>query len=173
MTKAQQVSSTRIKPKKESTFGKTSNGNFGKSSKGSFGKVSRGSFGKKQSNGDFGKGPSKGSFGKERLIIKSKPKVKVEELSYLQWLHEDAQLHTSFCMVCNRPVQDWHHVKLTSTDKKNHKRLIPLCKAHHVGNALSPHGTPALWRETYSMSRQNKIADEVYNRYISHMKIFN
>lgn len=181
MTKAEQVSSTRIKPKKESTFGKTSNGNFGKtsngdfgkSSKGSFGKVSRGSFGKKVSNGDFGKGPSKGSFGKDPSIIKLKPKAKASELSYLQWLHEDAQLHTCLCMVCDVPVQDWHHVKLNSTDKKNHKRLIPLCKAHHVGRTLSPHGTPVLWRETYSMSRQNEIADEVYMRYMSQMKIFN
>jgi len=173
MTKAQQVSSTRIKPKKESTFGKTSNGNFGKNSKGNLEKVSRGSFGKKASNGSFGKGPSQGDFGKEKSVIMPKPKAKESELSYLQWLHEDAQLHTCLCMVCNRPVQDWHHIKLNSTDKKNHKRLIPLCKAHHVGNTLSPHGTPVLWRETYSIPRQNKIADEVYSKYLSHEKILN
>lgn len=164
MTKAQQVSSNRIKPKQESTFGRTSNGNFGKSSKGSFGKVSRGNFGKK---------PSSGSFGKEQSIMRVKPKAKASELSYLAWLHEDAQMNTCLCMVCNAPVQDWHHVKLNSADKKNHKRLIPLCKAHHVGNILSPHGTPVLWRETYSMSHQNKIADEIHHRYMSHMKIFN
>lgn len=159
MTKAEQLSSKRIKPKPESTFGKTSNGNFGKVSKGNFGKVSRGNFGKK---------PSNGSFGKKQSIIKAKPKAKASELSYLAWLHEDAQMSTYTCMVCNSYVQDWHHVKLSSSDKKNHKRLIPLCKAHHIGNKLSPHGSPVLWRETYSMLQQNKLADDIFNKYVAH-----
>ncbi|PHR54517.1 MAG: hypothetical protein COA44_12855 [Arcobacter sp.] len=162
MTKDEQLSSKRLRPKVESTFGKISNGSFGKVSKGDFGKVSKGNFGKQASNG---------SFGKTQSIIKAKPKAKASELSYLSWLHEDAQMSSYTCMVCNLHVQDWHHVKLSSSDKKNHKKLIPLCKAHHVGNKLSPHGTPTLWRETYSMLHQNKLADDIYNKYKEHLII--
>ena len=54
MTKAQQLSSNRIKTKQESTFGRISNGNFGKK-------------------------PSNGSFRKGQSIIKAKPKAKASD----------------------------------------------------------------------------------------------
>ncbi|MDH5464557.1 MAG: hypothetical protein OEW60_02950 [Thiovulaceae bacterium] len=173
MTKKQQLNSNRIKPKLESTFGKRTEGSFGnKPSKGTFGKKpSKGNFGKRSadsdlgstpSNGDFGKKPSNGSFGKKPSIIKAKPKAKKSELPFLQWLHDETQLHRYTCLVCDTPVQDWHHVKLYSSDKKDHKRLIPLCKVHHTGGSPSPHVTPVLWRETYSLEYQHKIADAIY-----------
>jgi hypothetical protein len=103
MTKAQQLGSTRIKPKAEATFGRTSKGSFGQTSRGSFGKVSKGSFGQTE---------SEGTFGKEQSIMTAKPKAKAGELPYLEWLHKDGQSSNCTCIVCDKPVQDWHHVKL-------------------------------------------------------------
>ena len=126
MTKAEQLGSTRIRPKKEATFGKSSNGSFGKKEyKGSFKSENLNS----TSDSDFGTRPSNGNFGKEPSIMTAKPKAKAGELPYLEWLHEDGQASNCTCIVCDKPAQDWHHVKLHSMDKKDHKRLIPLCKA--------------------------------------------
>lgn len=177
MTKKQQLTSNRIKPKKESTFGTSSKGSFGsKPSKGSFGKkasngkfgskASSGSFGKKPSNGSFGKNPSSGEFGKKPSVLKAKPKAKKSELPYLNWLHEASQMSRFTCMVCGVNVEDWHHVKRDSTDKKDHKRLIPLCKTHHTLGTPSPHASPKLWRETYPMERQYEIADAIYSEFL-------
>lgn len=99
---------------------------------------------------------------KPKRVSKNKPTV--EEQQYLNWLQ--SQVHYR-CFVCAGFWEDWHHVKNRSTDKKNHKRLIPLCKKHHVGNELSPHGTPKLWRETFTMEEQNKKADEYYERFLN------
>ncbi len=168
MTKKQQLTSNRIKPKAESTFGKMTRGNFGKTSKGSFGKKpSNGEFGKKPSKGSFGQVASHGEFGKKASVLKAKPKAKKSELPFLNWLHEPSQMHHYQCIVCNNPVQDWHHVKLYSSDKKDHKRLIPLCRLHHTGGSPSPHVTPKLWRETYSMQFQHQIADAIYQEYLA------
>ena len=84
---------------------------------------------------------------------------------YLEWLQE--QSHT--CFVCGQQNGiEWHHVKRDSTDRKNHKRLIPLCGVeHHRIGELSPHGNPRLWRQTYSMEEQNSFADYIYKQYIS------
>jgi len=58
-------------------------------------------------------------------------------------------------------------LKLNSSDKKNHKRLIPLCgvEHHRLGQTLSAHGTPKKWRETFSMEMQNEFADKIYKEY--------
>ena len=57
-------------------------------------------------------------------------------------------------------------MKLNSTDKKNHTRLIPLCLEHHKGSTLSPHGTGPKWRATYTMKEQNEAAAEIYYKFI-------
>jgi len=102
--------------------------------------------------------------------IKPKPNSKnpkiitAEDKKYLEYLKE-----TNYgCFVCGKTDSiEWHHVKLYSSDKKDHKRLIPLCgeEHHRTGKELSPHGTPTKWRETYSMKVQNAFADEVYKKY--------
>lgn len=96
---------------------------------------------------------------KQQLYKNKEPKISDIEREYLNWLHEECY---GRCFVCYVQQVEWHHVKLKSTDKKNHKRLIPLCKEHHKGKIISPHGTPNQWRETFSMEQQNKFADEIY-----------
>ena len=112
----------------------------------------------------FGKRPSRGNFGKKISPIKKKPTTTPEDQAYLSWLNDQ---HYFTCFVCNQQNGiEWHHVKEHSTDKKNHKRLIPLCGVeHHREGSLSPHGTPKLWRATYTMREQNRRADGIYQEY--------
>lgn len=97
---------------------------------------------------------------------KNKKKITTEDKKYLEWL----QSQSYKCFVCgktnpNDPIE-WHHVKLHSTDKKNHKRLIPLCWMHHrLSSELSAHGTPKKFRELYPIVIQNNKADEIYAEY--------
>jgi len=95
--------------------------------------------------------------------IKKKTTTTTEEREYLSWL----QTIEANCMVCNKNADHWHHVKLNSTDKKNHFELIPLCIDHHVGNELSPHGTPKKWRQKFSMEGQLAKAYYYYELYKS------
>ena len=98
---------------------------------------------------------------KVKKISKNKPTP--HEQSYLSWLQEQE----FECVLCNTKENiEMHHVKLKSTDKKNHKRLIPLCVQHHHGKGLSPHGTPIKWRRHMSMELHNKIADDMYNLFL-------
>ena len=58
----------------------------------------------------------------------------------------------SVCFVCGKrnfnDDLEWHHVKKSSSDEKNHFRLIPLCGSkHHRNGDLSPHGNAKRWRE--------------------------
>jgi len=87
---------------------------------------------------------------------------------YLTWLHYQQYP----CFVCGKQNGiEWHHVKRDSTDKKDHKRLIPLCgNEHHRNGKLSPHGNPSLWRETFSMDLQNGYADSIYQDYLREIK---
>jgi len=87
----------------------------------------------------------------------------IADMQYLQWLQE----RDTKCFVCGKQNGiEWHHVKEYSTDKKNHKRLIPLCGVeHHRLGDLSPHGNPKRWRETFTMQQQNEFADEFYKEY--------
>ena len=108
----------------------------------------------------FGKS-SKGSFGKKRNIIKKKPIATESDREYLGWFNEQGLS----CMVCGctNGVQG-HHVKRDSTDKKDHKRVIPLCVDHHLNSMeLSAHGTPKKFREEYPMEYQHKLADKIYS----------
>ena len=100
-----------------------------------------------------------------RKPIKKKPIANESELEYLCWLHEDEQMEKYKCFVCDKPVEEYHHVKLHSSDKKNHKRVLPLCKQHHTDGEPSPHRTAKKFRELYSMEAQNKVADLLYLHY--------
>jgi len=96
--------------------------------------------------------------------MKNKKKITQDDKDYLEWL----QNQNYVCFVCGKQNGiEWHHVKEYSTDKKNHKRLIPLCGIdHHRLGDLSPHGNPKRWRETFDMVLQNDFADEIYDEYI-------
>lgn len=100
---------------------------------------------------------------KAKPSMKNKPKITQHERDYLEWL----QLQNHNCILCDTKNNiEMHHVKYKSTDKKNHKRLIPLCAEHHTGKIMSPHGTPVKWRRHVPLELQNKIADEIYKEYL-------
>ncbi|MGL5752270.1 MAG: hypothetical protein ACRCXT_17175 [Paraclostridium sp.] len=100
---------------------------------------------------------------KQQLYKNKEPKISSIEREYLNWLQE--QNHNCFvCGISNNI--EMHHVKLKSTDKKIHKNLIPLCIEHHKGKSLSPHGSPNLFRSTFSMEQQLKVAKELYNTFL-------
>lgn len=96
---------------------------------------------------------------------KNKSRISNEDKKYLEWL----QHQVYECFVCGEfNGIEWHHVKENSSDRKNHKRLIPLCgeKCHRNGSELSAHGTPKKFREKFSMRVQNGYADEIYKDYL-------
>lgn len=119
----------------------------------------------------FGKIPSRGDFGKKKSYIKKKSVKSLassEDKDYLEWLKNQEYC----CFVCgkinfNDPIE-WHHVKLRSSDKKDHTRLIPLCGAEHhrLGKDLSPHGSPKKWRETYTIESQLLYAEKIHKQYL-------
>ena len=91
--------------------------------------------------------------------IKPQP---VKDKKYLAWLHEE---HLS-CFVCDtRMGVQIHHVKEHSIDMRTDDKTIPLCYEHHLGNEISAHGTPKLFRELYPMDIQLAKANELYTRY--------
>lgn len=97
---------------------------------------------------------------------KGNTSITKEDLDYLNWLDRHRSGFT--CLVCGFGRVEFHHVKRDSTDRKNHKRLIPLCQNHHtLSDKLSAHGTPRKWRQTYSMEFQNQLADRIYNNYLN------
>jgi len=103
------------------------------------------------------------TFGYKKAI-KPKRNTNDAEKAYLDYLQTRTDAK---CMVCGVPVEHWHHVKEYSTDKKDHTSLIPLCQLHHVGELLSPHGTPKEWRKRYSMKFQKMVALKYYLEYKS------
>ena len=101
---------------------------------------------------------------KARLRDDTPVKLTKDDKEYLEWVQN--QSYTCFVCGCQNGIE-WHHVKRDSTDKKNHKRLIPLCGAeHHRLGDLSPHGNPKKWRDTYTMDEQNDFADHIYKQYV-------
>ena len=102
------------------------------------------------------------TFGKKKSIFKKKSRVEQNDLDYLKW----AKQQPLECFVCGNNQTQLHHIKKNSTDKKNHKELLPLCVEHHLGNVLSPHGTPSKFRETYTMEVQRQSAKDLYLQYV-------
>ena len=164
LSKQSQTSHGRLKPKKESTFGKVK-----KPFKGA----------KKNRKGS--KKVSVLAEDREIKVDRIKPKfdgtndtyVTILEQQFMDWLHEEEQFKYYACIVCGRKENyedsiDWHHIKEASGDKKNHKKQIPAChnRCHILGKELSIHGTPVKFRQRFSWKRQNEIADSVFSRFI-------
>ena len=113
----------------------------------------------------FGQRPSKGKFGLKKSHIQKKSKKSLatdEDRKYLQWFKEQG----FSCMICGSLETESHHVKEFSSDKKNHKELLPLCREHHTGKKLSPHGTSRLFRKHYPIEKQREIASGYYKEYL-------
>ncbi len=118
------------------------------------------------------KGNVKNSFSdssiKPKYSAKNKKLITVEDSAYLKWLKSLSVV----CFCCGKQNGiEWHHVKQTSSDKKNHKRLIPLCGiiCHRLGTVLSAHSTPKKFRAIFSIEKQNAHADEFYKKYEKEM----
>jgi len=99
-----------------------------------------------------------------KTSMKNKKTITKDDKAYLQWL----QTQSYSCFVCGAYQSiEYHHIKEHSIDKKNHKRLIPLCVMHHrLNNELSAHGTPKKFKKIYPMEVQEKYADSIYRRYL-------
>ena len=102
----------------------------------------------------------------ERIKKKSKP---FKDKEYLAWLHNQELK----CFACGGYATmddgiELHHVKETSSDKRNDNEVIPLhgIKCHRLGVELSAHLTPKKFRETFPVGAQLKYAKELYNRYL-------
>jgi hypothetical protein len=104
------------------------------------------------------------SFGKKNYKWNNKGIQRItndSELSYIQWLRNQ-QLQ---CLICGSNEVELHHIKRSSTDKKNHKQLLPLCREHHTGSSISPHGAKKQFFEIYPFESQVIIADKLYENY--------
>ena len=97
---------------------------------------------------------------REKYSAKNDNRATDEELDYLDWLQNNIYP----CFVCGyKDNIEYHHVKLHSVDKKNHKRLIPLCGSlHHRDGELSPHGGAKLWRDTFTLEEQYLVSDKMF-----------
>ncbi len=158
---------------------------------------SNSSFGTMPSRGSFGKKPSAPlraasivksvikekdtttQFGTVKKALRNKSKsniVSQEDREYLDWLHKEEQGYNYHCFVCgnnnSNDTTEWHHVKESSGDRKDHKRQIPLCgnEHHRLGTGLSAHGTPKKFRETYPMKVQYKHAEKIYSDFLQYKK---
>lgn len=99
---------------------------------------------------------------KVKRVSKNKPTA--HEKEYLEWLQEqDVE-----CFACNESNNiEWHHVKRSSSDKKIHTSLIPLCgdKCHRLGR-FSAHGNPSWFRNEFPMDKQKEHADTFYYQFL-------
>lgn len=114
----------------------------------------------------FGLRTNKGDFGKKKSYINKKSKKSLaskEGREYLQYSKEQELP----CWICGKFAHDRHHPKEFSSDKKVHTQILPLCKEHHTGNELSPHGTPRKWREKFPIDFQRKEGDRYYQEYLN------
>lgn len=140
----------RIKPKKESTFGK----------------VKKPFKGKKRNR----KGNTKSSF-LDLPVKRLKPKyssknVKVVDVEGLKYLHILKGMDLP-CFACGAYGSiELHHIKECSSDKKVHTEVLPLCgdKCHRLGTELSAHGTPKKFREVFPIELQREFAKELYKK---------
>ena len=109
-----------------------------------------------------------------RIKPKANGKNKDKQLhdkGFLKWLHEVKQPP---CFICGeRNGIELHHIKGGSMDTKNDQRVIPLCgeKCHRNGKVLSAHGTPKLFRETFSITDQEIHALELHIEYLESKRV--
>jgi len=101
---------------------------------------------------------------RDKPSSKNKKTITAEDKEYLEYL----QTTDYCCMVCGTANGvEFHHVKEHSVDKKNHKRLIPLCYMHHrLDTDVSAHNAPKRFKELYPMVEQFKLADKIYAEYV-------
>lgn len=102
---------------------------------------------------------------KKKVKKVSKNKPTAHEKKYLTWL----QLQDVYCYACGKQDGiEWHHVKRSSTDKKDHTSLIPLCgnSCHRLGK-YSAHGNTKWFRETFPMEEQRGIANKYYEEFLN------
>lgn len=86
-----------------------------------------------------------------------------KDREYMRWLHEVEQ---PSCIVCGTYYGiQIHHVKESSSDKRNDNEVIPLCYEHHLGNEFSAHGTSKKFKEEYPVDYQLYVADKLYLKY--------
>lgn len=93
-----------------------------------------------------------------------KPDV-IKDPAYMKWVATDLMPR---CFICGGFCGiELHHIKEFSSDKKNDKRVIPLCgeSCHRIGKIMSAHGTPVKFRLEYPIKMQVHYADTMYSIY--------
>ena len=109
------------------------------------------------------------TFGKKNILKKKSQNLSKDEKDFLNWLQTR---ENTVCFVCGKndfyDKIEWHHVKNSSSDKKNHFRLIPLCGSkHHKNGELSPHGGARKFRETFTYEEQLFYAAKIHLEYLN------
>jgi hypothetical protein len=95
--------------------------------------------------------------------MKNKPKITQHERDYLQWLKEQ----DLSCFSCGKKRGvELHHIKQSSSDRKNHLEVIPLCgvTCHRLGE-YSAHSNPRWFRSEYPIEVQRKFAKILYKEF--------
>ena len=107
---------------------------------------------------------TKPKFGKKSYKWNKKGYKRIttdDELKYLTWLKKQ----NINCLVCGCKDTQIHHIKEKSTDKKNHYKVIILCKRHHIGKEISPHGNKKEFFKIYPIEYQKAIAKHLLKIY--------
>ena len=110
----------------------------------------------------FGKKPTKwNNKGIQRIATDS-------EVEYLSWLKSQEL----FCIACGKLATELHHLKFdesnkihTSTAKKDHKLVVPLCCEHHTGNKCSFHGNKKEMAKLFTKDSLIVIANKIYQKW--------
>jgi len=96
-----------------------------------------------------------------------------DEKKYFEWLKSQYIP----CIVCSalevetKSMIEFHHIKEFSSDRKNHKEVIPLCADHHKYNLeISAHSNKKAFFEMFPMESQKKIAEKIHNQFLSEME---
>jgi len=106
---------------------------------------------------------------RDKPSSKNKKTITQEDKDYLEFQKENSDL---VCFICGKQNGiEIHHIKECSSDKKNHRHILPLCgvECHRLGTELSVHGTPIKFRAKYSKEEQVEYADRLYERYLDMM----
>ena len=99
---------------------------------------------------------------KEQLYKHKEPKV-LRDRDYLNWFAK--QIHK--CFVCGTTSNiEGHHIKVSSSQPKIDRNLLSLCVLHHRIGTPSPHNSPKLWREMFTLESQLDFAEQIYQRYL-------
>ena len=93
------------------------------------------------------------------------------EKQYFQWLRSDFRP----CIYPNCEATDiqYHHLKFndtdtihTSTAKKNHKLVVPVCKNHHTGKECSFHSNKKELSKYFNKESLTIIANRYYQGFL-------